>query len=138
MADSTVRRDSVKPANNNCRKSWGLFLDFPLFPLGDPGQPDRLRWCKKIRKKLEYFGELETDPKGQRALERWLRDQDYLFTGRPRPAGMLGSRSANCAKNSWERSGRMLTWANSHSLPMLSTAAQQTLRLTRLGRIARY
>lgn len=84
MAHSTGRGVSLKPAN--WRKSWGLSPSFPLFPHGDPDKPERLRWCKKVRKRLEYFGKVETDPKGQRANEEWLRVKDYLIAGLPRPA----------------------------------------------------
>ena len=83
MVHSTAKVSRLKP---DWRRSWGLSPDFPLFPLGDPDQPERLRWCKKVRKKLEYFGKVETDPKGQRAIEEWLRVKDALIAGRPRPS----------------------------------------------------
>src|SRR4051794_30791333 len=87
MGNSTARVSRLKPAGKaDWRKTWGLAPDFPLFPHGDPGQPARLRWCKKVRKKLEYFGKVETDPKGQRAIEEWIRVKDHLLAGRQRPA----------------------------------------------------
>lgn len=91
MLDSTARRSTRKQsvrARTDWRKSWGLSPDFPLFPLGNPDEPKRLRWAKKVRGKLHYFGKVDGDPKGQRALEAWLRDKDNLIAGRtPRAAG---------------------------------------------------
>jgi hypothetical protein len=50
--------------------------DFPLFPSGNG------LWCKKILGKLHYFGSWRDDPKGVRALERWLGEKDELLAGR--------------------------------------------------------
>ncbi len=83
MRHSKAARVSLKPSD--FRKSWGLHPDFPLFPLGDPAKPARLRWAKKVRGKLEYFGKVEGDPKGQAALVEWLRVKDALIAGRTRP-----------------------------------------------------
>lgn len=79
MRHSKARVSRLKP---DWRKAWGLHPDFPLFPHGDPSLPDKLRWCKKVRKKLNYFGKVADDPKGAKALEVWLRDKDDLIAGR--------------------------------------------------------
>jgi integrase len=50
--------------------------DFPLFASGNG------LWCKKVLGKLQYFGSWKDDPKGVRALERWLEDKDALLAGR--------------------------------------------------------
>ena len=50
--------------------------DFPLTP-----HPSGL-WCKKVRGKLHYFGSWRDDPKGKRALDRWLLEKDDLLAGR--------------------------------------------------------
>src|SRR5947207_562936 len=56
--------------------------DFPLFPHATG------RWAKKVRGKLEYFGKWSDDPKGERALNKWLDEKDDLLAGRePRPKG---------------------------------------------------
>jgi integrase len=49
--------------------------DFPLFPSGNG------LWCKKILGKLHYFGSWRDDPKGVRAMERWLVEKDDLLGG---------------------------------------------------------
>jgi len=50
--------------------------DFPLFPHATG------RWAKKVRGKLEYFGKIADDPKGERALDKWLDEKDDLLAGR--------------------------------------------------------
>jgi integrase len=50
--------------------------DFPLFPHRTG------RWCKKIRGKFVYFGKVADDPKGEKALEKWLNERDELLSGR--------------------------------------------------------
>ncbi len=56
--------------------------DFPL------GKHPRGYWCKKVRGKLHYFGRIESDPDGQKALEQWLNQKDDLLAGRtPRVPG---------------------------------------------------
>ena len=52
--------------------------DFPLFPHATG------RWAKKVRGKFEYFGRIEDDPKGERALAEWLEQRDFLLAGRQR------------------------------------------------------
>jgi len=52
--------------------------DFPLFPHSTG------RWAKKVRGKLEYFGRIKDDPKGERALAEWLDQRDLLLAGRRR------------------------------------------------------
>ncbi|MCL4204833.1 MAG: integrase [Pirellulaceae bacterium] len=54
--------------------------DFPLFPHRTG------RWCKKVRGSFVYFGKVADDPKGEKALEKWLKQKDDLLAGRkPRP-----------------------------------------------------
>lgn len=91
MTHSKRRVSTLKPVKPDWRKSLGLHPDFPLFPLPaaiQPGQPDRRRWCKKVRGKLRYFGKVADDPKGAKALELWLEQKDDLLAGRePRVKG---------------------------------------------------
>ena len=57
--------------------------DFPLFP------HDTGRWAKKVRGKLRYFGKVDGDPKGKKALAKWLEQKDDLLAGRtPRVTGV--------------------------------------------------
>jgi integrase len=56
--------------------------DFPLYPHATG------RWAKKVRGKLNYFGKCADDPKGDAAIEEWLRVKDDLLAGRtPRAKG---------------------------------------------------
>jgi integrase len=50
--------------------------DFPLFPHATG------RWAKKIRGKLVYFGYWTEDPRGDKALAKWLDEKDDLLAGR--------------------------------------------------------
>jgi integrase len=50
--------------------------DFPLFP------HPRGYWAKKIRGKAHYFGRYDEDPKGVRALAKYLAERDDLEAGR--------------------------------------------------------
>jgi integrase len=50
--------------------------DYPLFPHATG------RWAKKVRGKLLYFGKIIDDPKGERALAKWLDQRDDLLAGR--------------------------------------------------------
>lgn len=51
--------------------------DFPLSIHKGSGY-----WCKKVRGRVYYFGKVEDDPKGQSALEEWLKIKDDLLAGR--------------------------------------------------------
>jgi integrase len=52
--------------------------DFPLFPHATG------RWAKKVRGRTEYFGRIDEDPRGERALTEWLDQRDLLLAGRQR------------------------------------------------------
>jgi integrase len=55
--------------------------DFPLWVHGASG-----RWARKVRGVRRYFGYVQDDPDGAKALEEWLRVRDDLLAGRePRP-----------------------------------------------------
>ena len=59
--------------------------DFPLFPHSNGW------WAKKIRGKLHYFGKVDDDSQGERALERWNSEKDDLLAGRtPQPLAAAG------------------------------------------------
>lgn len=58
--------------------------DFPL-----TAHP-RGQWCKKVRGKLHYFGAWKDDPKGLRAMERWLAEKDDYIAGRVPRARRVG------------------------------------------------
>ncbi|MGD0655105.1 MAG: tyrosine-type recombinase/integrase [Thermoguttaceae bacterium] len=50
------------------------------------------RWCKKVKGRFVYFGKVDDDPQGQRAIELWLEQKDDLLAGRtPRvkPEGLI-------------------------------------------------
>ena len=51
---------------------------YPTFPLFAHASG---RWAKKIRGKFEYFGSWKDDPKGERALQQFLEEQDTLYAG---------------------------------------------------------
>jgi len=40
------------------------------------------RWAKKIKGRFVYFGKVADDPKGEKALEKWLDQKDDLLAGR--------------------------------------------------------
>ena len=74
MVQSTKKRSPGKPPQ-----------DFPLWkhPSG--------RWCKKIKGKAHYFGKVDTDPEGVKALEKYLNERDDLLAGRkPKQPGQSG------------------------------------------------
>ncbi len=50
--------------------------DFPLTRRKSDG-----RWCKKVRGRMFYFGNVRDDPEGKAALEKWLAQKDYLLNG---------------------------------------------------------
>lgn len=68
----------------------------PHFPL--PPHPTG-RCGKKVRGTLHYFGTTGEDPKGEKAIEEWLRLKDCLLAGGPRPPE-TGSRSVSSASGS--------------------------------------
>ena len=47
--------------------------DFPLFPHA------RGYWAKKVKGKMHYFGRIDDDPKGVKALKEWMGDNDSLL-----------------------------------------------------------
>ncbi len=49
---------------------------FPLFIHKGKGY-----WCKTVLGKHKYFGRVDDDPKGQKALKRWLREKEWLLAG---------------------------------------------------------
>lgn len=38
--------------------------------------------AKKVKGRTRYFGKIANDPKGEAALEKWLREKDELLAGR--------------------------------------------------------
>jgi integrase len=85
MANSKRPRSARKPAatiRSERKAAMGLPPEFPLFPQGSG------RWAKKVRGKLHYFGKVADDPKGEKALFKWLDEKDDLLAGRtPRVNG---------------------------------------------------
>lgn len=79
MATNSNRR----PTSGKPRKSTPAITpakpskDFPLSVHKHTGY-----WCKKVRGHVHYFGKAADDPKGQAALEEWLRVKDDLLAGR--------------------------------------------------------
>lgn len=53
---------------------------FPLYQHAGTGY-----WCKTIRGKRHYFGKVEGDAKGTKALELYLKEKDYLAIGQVPP-----------------------------------------------------
>jgi integrase len=74
VVNSTAPAEPRKPRKPDGPKK--PHKDFPLFPSSN-GQ-----WCKKVLGKLRCFGSWRDDPKGARALERWLAEKDDLLGGR--------------------------------------------------------
>lgn len=66
------------------RKARKPHPDFPLFPHQSG------RWCKKVLGKFVYFGKVDDDPKGERAIALWLEQRDELLAGRT-PQAATGS-----------------------------------------------
>ncbi len=58
--------------------------DFPLFPHASG------RWAKKIRGQFRYFGKVADDPKGEKALAKWLAEKDERLAGRMPQAAPVG------------------------------------------------
>lgn len=71
MPKSTKSRRTNKPKKP--------YPNFPMTP-----HPTG-RWCKKIRGRTCYFGKIEDDPEGKRALEQLNREWPYLKEGRTPP-----------------------------------------------------
>jgi hypothetical protein len=90
--NSTAPRPPRKP-----RPPKKPFKDFPLTPHRNG------LWCKKIRArvdgktldpKMHYFGSWRDDPKGTRALDKWLKEKDDLLAGRvPRARAAAGGKT---------------------------------------------
>lgn len=68
MAKSSHSPESAKPSRPK---------DFPLSIHKGTG-----RWCKKVCGRVVYFGKVADDPKGERAVNRWLDQKDDLRAGR--------------------------------------------------------
>jgi integrase len=58
--------------------------DFPLFPHASG------RWAKKVKGKFAYFGKVVDDPRGEAALQLWLKDRDELLAGRVPRSRIVG------------------------------------------------
>lgn len=86
MTNSISRAAARKPAklDTNWRIKWGLHPQFPLFPHQSG------RWAKKCRGRLNYFGKIADDPKGQNALTLWNDQKDELLAGRTPRAQLDG------------------------------------------------
>lgn len=82
LFDQTALENSVEASERNrLRRSPTAAKprkDFPLFPHA------RGYWAKKVRGKLEYFGRIADDPKGEAALKDWLAHKDSLLAGHGR------------------------------------------------------
>lgn len=67
-------------ANSNRRPAGRK--DFPLY------RHVKGLWAKKLRGRFYYFGRVEDDPDGQKALDLWLEQRDDILAGRkPRQSG---------------------------------------------------
>lgn len=89
MAHSKRRVSREKP---DWRKAWGLHPQFPLFPTGPRNAPaEKLRWAKKVRGRLHYFGKVAGDEKGVAALAKWNEQKDDLIAGRTPRAKVAGT-----------------------------------------------
>ncbi len=85
MSNSKLITSARKPSahiRSERKAAMGLPPEFPLFPHGSDKEPHRLRWAKKIRGKLRYFGKVADDPKGEQAIRVWLDQKDDLLAGR--------------------------------------------------------
>ena len=98
----------VTPVRKSTRSRPARKADFPL------GQHKaRGYWIKKVRGKIHYFGKIADDPDGKAALERWLREKDYLLNGLTPPddpSGLTVRELANrflTAKTALIRSGEL-------------------------------
>lgn len=75
--NSTTAAQSRTPRNQKkAERPKKPRRDFPLSP--HPGG----QWCKRVCGKLHYFGSWRDDPKGERALDRWLAERDDHQAGR--------------------------------------------------------
>ncbi|MDY0167430.1 MAG: hypothetical protein RBS80_12855 [Thermoguttaceae bacterium] len=67
--------------------------DFPLFPHATG------RWAKKVAGRTCYFGRIDDDPKGEKALEQWYKEKDDWRAGRrPRKRRRDGSGTMTVAE----------------------------------------
>jgi integrase len=65
-----------RPRRRKPKKPAKPYPEFPLFP------HDTRRWAKKIRGKLHYFGSWVDDPRGEAALDKYMKEKDALHAGR--------------------------------------------------------
>jgi hypothetical protein len=79
--NSTAEPATRKPRKPDCPRK--PHKDFPLPPSSNG------KWCKKVLGKLRCFGSWRDDPKGARALERWL--SGLLRRGLKRLRGVLAN-----------------------------------------------
>lgn len=66
-----------KPTRN--KQGGKVAKPHPDFPL----TPGAKYWCKKVKRKMYYFGKVADDPTGDAALARWLAEKDDILAGRP-------------------------------------------------------
>jgi len=71
MSKSTTKR---RPGKAPAGKKSPLAFPLTAHPRG--------YWCKKVRGKIHYFGEIADDPEGEKAIALWLAQKDDLLAGR--------------------------------------------------------
>lgn len=70
---TSTQSTAPRPSKTTHKKPYD---EFPLFPHQNGS------WCKKVRKKLRYFGRIVDDPKGEAALKLWDAQKEALLAGR--------------------------------------------------------